>query len=110
MTKAEELKILSDAAKKLGKDSYLGGALLELLPFVESEIRSDIYPDLAGTIRSMEHNLVDSRQDLKEIDEKIKASKKALQDVEQSVLIARERRAAVCDEIRDLVGKLNRCL
>lgn len=60
MTKAEEIKILSAAAKKLGNDSYLGDALSALIPHIEMEIRSDIIPNLLLLIKDMERRAVDA--------------------------------------------------
>lgn len=110
MNKADELKILADAAKKLGKDSYLGDALLELLPFVESEMRSDIFPDLAGSIRHYERRLVEQRKEEKELDAKIKEKREELRQVGCLTVNAESRLSVVKDEIKELVSKLNRCL
>ena len=57
LSKAEELKILEATIEKLGPDSYLGPALEELLPFVASSIRSDLQPDLLGSLELMKANL-----------------------------------------------------
>jgi hypothetical protein len=45
LTKAQEMEILTAAAKKLGTDSYAGPWLANLLPFIESDLRSDLCPE-----------------------------------------------------------------
>jgi uncharacterized protein YdcH (DUF465 family) len=54
MNKAEEIKIISDAAKKLGSDSYLGDALKMLIPHLETELKSDFIPNLLGLVNDLE--------------------------------------------------------
>ncbi len=43
-TKAGEVDILRQAIAALGPDSYIGPWLTEQLPFIESDLRSDIRP------------------------------------------------------------------
>jgi cell division septum initiation protein DivIVA len=49
MTKSQEIQILSDAADKLGSDSYCGAWLREQIPFIESDIRSDFAPGVLAS-------------------------------------------------------------
>lgn len=44
MTKQAELDILRDAISRLGPNSYLGPWLEDQLPWIESDMRSDIPP------------------------------------------------------------------
>jgi hypothetical protein len=44
MTKEQEITILRETAERLGADSYCGPWLKEALPFIESNIKSDLYP------------------------------------------------------------------
>ena len=44
MTKDQELEILRDAIARLGTNSYLGPWLEDQLPWIESDMRSDIPP------------------------------------------------------------------
>ena len=44
MTKNDELSILRDAIARLGPHSYLGPWLEDQLPWIESDMRSDIPP------------------------------------------------------------------
>ena len=44
MTKNDEIQILLACAEKLGRDSYCGPWLADQIPFVESDMRSDILP------------------------------------------------------------------
>lgn len=45
-TKQDEISILRDCADKLGANSYCGPWLSQQIPFVESAIRSDFFPDV----------------------------------------------------------------
>lgn len=47
MNKAQEIEILTEAANKLGPNSYLGPWLLEIKPELESILRSDFLPQLS---------------------------------------------------------------
>ena len=49
MTKNEEIQILSAAADSLGPDSYCGSWLREQIPFIESDIKSDIEPGILAS-------------------------------------------------------------
>jgi len=49
MSKNEEIQILSAAADSLGSDSYCGSWLREQIPFIESDIRSDIEPGILAS-------------------------------------------------------------
>lgn len=53
MNKADELKLMADLAKKLGNDSYCGPALVQLLPYIESQMRADFPVDLLGQFKGM---------------------------------------------------------
>ena len=44
MTKEDEIEIIQNAARKLGKDSYLGPWLERAIPFLKHEIEQDIFP------------------------------------------------------------------
>jgi hypothetical protein len=50
MTKDQELFILTEAATKLGTDSYCGPWLLDVLDELERDIRSDLPPSPSPTI------------------------------------------------------------
>jgi septal ring factor EnvC (AmiA/AmiB activator) len=107
MNKVEELAILSAAAKKLGNDSYLGGALLALLPFVESQMRSDIFPDLAGSIRMLENDIVENRKSLKSLEERIAEKKMELGALESSVISAKRVKEESSSALREMMNKLS---
>lgn len=49
LSKSQEIQILSDAADKLGSDSYCGAWLREQIPFIESDIRSDFAPGILAS-------------------------------------------------------------
>ena len=48
-SKSEEIQILTAAADSLGSDSYCGAWLREQIPFIESDIRSDIEPGVLAS-------------------------------------------------------------
>lgn len=49
-SKSEEIRILTAAADSLGHDSYCGQWLREQIPFIESDIRSDIEPGILASV------------------------------------------------------------
>lgn len=49
MNKSYETQILSDCADKLGSDSYCGSWLRDQIPFIESDLRSDIAPGILAS-------------------------------------------------------------
>jgi hypothetical protein len=49
MTKNEEIQILTECADRLGPDSYCGAWLREQIPFIESDIRSDVEPGILAS-------------------------------------------------------------
>lgn len=49
MSKSEEIQILTECADSLGSDSYCGAWLREQIPFIESDIRSDIEPGILAS-------------------------------------------------------------
>ena len=49
MNKSEEIQILADCADRLGSDSYCGSWLRDQIPFIESDIRSDIEPGILAS-------------------------------------------------------------
>lgn len=56
MTKKQELEIITEAASRLGPDSYLGPWLTQLLPELEQAMRSDTIPQItiADSVRVAE--------------------------------------------------------
>ena len=49
MTKNEEIQIITECADRLGPDSYCGAWLREQIPFIESDIRSDVEPGILAS-------------------------------------------------------------
>lgn len=49
MNKSDEIQILADCADKLGSDSYCGSWLRDQIPFIESDLRSDIAPGILAS-------------------------------------------------------------
>jgi cell division septum initiation protein DivIVA len=49
MTKSQELETLRETAEKLGSNSYCGDWLLDQLPFIENDMRSDFLPQTSWT-------------------------------------------------------------
>jgi hypothetical protein len=57
MTKNDELETLRECAEKLGPNSYCGDWLIDQLPFIESDMRSDFLPQTSWTeTRKLEQN------------------------------------------------------
>jgi hypothetical protein len=69
MTKQNEIETLLACAKTLGGDSYCGPWLLDQIPFIESDIRSDILPTQSWTETRRLHDeiLADARKHAAEI-------------------------------------------
>lgn len=72
LTKTEEIKILQAAIKKLGNDSYLGPQLALLVPYIESQIRADIMPDILTCVQITEKLLTDNQAKLNEMEVRIR--------------------------------------
>jgi hypothetical protein len=57
MKKQNEIEILRECAEKLGSNSYCGTWLLDQLPLIESDMRSDMFPQMGWTeTRKLEQN------------------------------------------------------
>jgi cell division septum initiation protein DivIVA len=57
MTKSQEIETLRECAEKLGSNSYCGDWLLDQLPFIENDMRSDFLPQTSWTeTRKLEQN------------------------------------------------------
>jgi hypothetical protein len=57
MTKSQELETLRETAEKLGPNSYCGDWLIDQLPFIENDMRSDFLPQTSWTeTRKLEQN------------------------------------------------------
>jgi cell division septum initiation protein DivIVA len=57
MTKNEEIETLRECAEKLGPNSYCGDWLLDQLPYIENDMRSDFLPQTSWTeTRKLEQN------------------------------------------------------
>ena len=69
MTKQNEIETLLACAKTLSGDSYCGPWLLDQIPFIESDIRSDILPTQSWTETRRLHDemLADARRHAAEI-------------------------------------------
>jgi len=105
--KAEEIKILETAAKKLGENSYLGPAILALLPALEADMRSDFMPDLVGYLNCMEKDLAAKKEDLKDAEARIKALNQLKLDRENELRRLETHIEAAKEKIRSMCGSLN---
>ena len=57
MTKNDELETLRKTAEKLGPNSYCGDWLLDQIPYIERDIRADMFPQLSwADTRKLEQN------------------------------------------------------
>jgi hypothetical protein len=59
MTKNDEIGILRDCLERLGFDSYCGPWLRDQMPYIERDIRSDMFPQIGwAETRKMEQNTI----------------------------------------------------
>jgi cell division septum initiation protein DivIVA len=59
MTKNQEIETLRETAEKLGPNSYCGDWLIEQLPFIEKDMRSDFLPQMGwADTRKMEQSTI----------------------------------------------------
>lgn len=57
MTKQDEIETLRETAEKLGPNSYCGDWLIDQLPFIEKDMRSDFLPQMRwADTRKLEQN------------------------------------------------------
>lgn len=83
MSKSEEIQIITAAADSLGSDSYCGAWLREQIPFIESDIRSDIEPGIlaSASIQDCARRCAEMR--VKAIEERDKTLSDARKEAEQ---------------------------
>lgn len=69
MNKNFELEILRDCVAKLGRNSYCGAWLAEILPSIESDIQADLVPTatIAATRIECERMVDDAKQRASEL-------------------------------------------
>ena len=94
MTKDHELKILDEAIKKLGADSYLQQWLYQVRDEVEAMMRADLYPDcnIQDTINTCEKIKRETREQLQIMDTQAKAkSQKLIEDTRKHCYEIRQR-------------------
>ena len=94
MTKEHELKILDEAIKKLGADSYLQQWLYQVRGEVEAMIRADLFPDckIQDTINTCEKIKQETREQLDIMDTNAKAnSQKLIEDTRKHCYAIRQR-------------------
>jgi len=59
MTKKDEIYLLTTCAETLGPDSYCGPWLKDQIPYIERDIRSDMFPQMGwAETRKMEQNTI----------------------------------------------------
>lgn len=56
MSKAKEIEILRECVERLGRDSYCGPWLKDQIPFIEHDMRCDIFPTPTWTESRMRHD------------------------------------------------------
>ena len=94
MTKDHELKILDEAIKKLGADSYLQQWLYQVRDEVEAMMRADLYPDckIQDTINTCEKIKRETREQLEIMNTQAKAkSQKLIEDTRKHCYEIRQR-------------------
>ena len=83
MNKSEEIQILSAAADSLGSDSYCGAWLREQIPFIESDIRSDIEPGILASASIQDCTRRCAEMRVKAIEERDKILSDARKEADQ---------------------------
>lgn len=106
MTKQKEIDILRQAVDSLGSDSYLGPALSRLIPWAESQIRSDIDPDLVSELRRTEAEITENMERIKVLRESISAQERNLRAIEERYADSSARFQTVKNEIKALYSVL----
>jgi hypothetical protein len=84
MTKQAELDILRDTIARLGPNSYLGPWLEDQLPWIESDMRSDI-PPMSSWTESRARIAAERAESLHSIERAESACRERCQSMEKSV-------------------------
>lgn len=68
MNKKQEYELLKEVAQKLGPNSYLGPAILELGPWIEQQMLSDIQPEIRSTLSELETRKTELKKEIIEME------------------------------------------
>ncbi|MFZ9455759.1 MAG: hypothetical protein ACO27Q_11080 [Bacteroidia bacterium] len=106
MTKNDELETLRKTAEKLGANSYCGPWLLDQLPQIEQDIRSDYFPQItwAESRRIQEQHIANAKTQaefmLKQAKDK---AERMIQDAEKH---SAQVRASLIRDIEKVIASL----
>lgn len=106
MTKKEEVDLLRETADRLGPDSYVGPALIELLPLVWHDIRSDFQPDLLGHLKRMEQQADDKAREVADLEVKLQDINTKIAQGEATLRHINDQLDKVKDQARDAMAHL----
>jgi len=106
MTKQDELETLRKTAEKLGSNSYCGPWLLDQIPQIEQDIRSDFFPQItwSESRRIQDQHLANAKAQaefmLKQAKEK---AERMIQDAEKH---SKQVRASLIRDIEKAIAAL----
>lgn len=104
MTKQQEISTIRQLAEKLGTDSYLGPWLLEQIPFLEQDLRSDLHPQVSLRQCAADCAALRQEADQYRIEQKAAADKLVAQAKDEAARIrwaAREQVHTMCNKIKE---------
>ena len=102
MTKQQEIDILIQTADTLGDDSYMGPSLKKLIPWIESEIRSDFEPSLVTELKSAKEEVEYHKDLLNKLKEEEKKIADRIRNLELTSQIAEGQLSHIQDTVKDL--------
>lgn len=112
MNKSDEIQILTDCADKLGSDSYCGQWLRDQIPFIESDLRSDIEPGIlaSASIQDSMRRCAEMRAEAIRDRDKIilDARNEAERIVNESVKVAESIRSRLRRDIESALHQITR--
>ena len=106
MTKQDELETLRKTAEKLGANSYCGPWLLDQIPQIEQDLRSDFFPQItwAESRRIQDQHIANAKSQaefmLKQAKDK---AERMIQDAEKH---SKQVRAALIRDIEKAISSL----
>jgi len=112
MNKSDEIQILADCADKLGSDSYCGQWLRDQIPFIESDLRSDIAPGIlaSASIKDCAHRCNQMRYEaMRERDKIILGARNEAEKImESAVKLAESIRSGLKRDIESALHQITK--
>ena len=111
LSKSQEIQILTQCADSLGSNSYCGPWLREQIPFIESDIRSDIEPGIlaSASIQDCTRRCAEMRADAMRDSDKIisDARKEADQIRAQAVRFSELQREELKRTLKAILSRID---